>query len=359
MKTNYFIAGIVLMLCTTSCSSYYRMTSRINNDGSMYREVYTYGDSAFIAGDMAHNPFLFQIDTNWQIVKPDSVITFNFWGEEEKLNVKACQNLPVIDGDYFTVAQGKEQMRSLATPIEKLKKNFRWFYTYYTYTATYKELANKGPVPLSNYLNKEEQMIWLCGDDAAYGGMNGIELNDKLDKLETKFTEWYNRSVYEINWEVIHYFVQQQGDSNYLRRLEELKDSVYKEPSSQKDTGLEDADVEEVCRFFDKACQTSYYTDLYKTNKEKMDALCDKKISIAEVFYHAMQFELTMPGRLLSSNAKLQKGNTVIWKLDGFRLLAGDCVLTAESRVIHYWAFGASLLLILAILGVFIRLYKR
>ena len=36
-----------------------------------------------------------------------------------------------------------------------------------------------------------------------------------------------------------------------------------------------------------------------------MDALCEEKINIAEVFYHAIQFELTLPGRLLTSNAKV------------------------------------------------------
>ena len=64
-----------------------------------------------------------------------------------------------------------------------------------------------------------------------------------------------------------------------------------------------------------------------------------RKIIIAEAFYHAIQFELTMPGRLLTSNAKVQKDSLVIWKIDGFRLLADDYVLTAESRVINYWAF--------------------
>lgn len=75
----------------------------------------------------------------------------------------------------------------MAIPMERVKKSFRWFYTYYIYTATYKELQDKGPVPLDNYLNKEEQMIWLQGNDDAFRGMNGIEMNDKLDKLEAKF----------------------------------------------------------------------------------------------------------------------------------------------------------------------------
>ena len=91
MKTNYFIMAMLLLLSVTSCSTYYRMSSRIEKDGSIYREIYAQGDSAFLAGDKTHNPFLFQPDANWQLVNLDSTIKFNFWGEEEKLNVKACQ----------------------------------------------------------------------------------------------------------------------------------------------------------------------------------------------------------------------------------------------------------------------------
>ena len=120
-----------------------------------------------------------------------------------------------------------------------------------------------------------------------------------------------------------------------------------------------DADIEEVCGMFDKACSTKYFSDLYKTNKEMMDALCEEKINIAEVFYHAIQFELTMPGTLLSSNASLSTNNIMVWKIDGLRLLTGNYVLTAESRVINYWAFGLTLLIILATLGIFIKLYRN
>ena len=81
----------------------------------------------------------------------------------------------MINGEYFSISNGKEQMSSLAIPTEQLKKRFKWFYTYYIYTATYKELPDKGPVPLDKYLNKEEQIIWFRGDNAAFSGMNGIE----------------------------------------------------------------------------------------------------------------------------------------------------------------------------------------
>ena len=264
----------------------------------------------------------------------------------------------MINGEYFSISNGKEQMSSLAIPTEQLKKRFKWFYTYYIYTATYKELQDKGPVPLDNYLNKEEQMIWLHGNDDAFRGMNGIEMNDKLDKLEAKFGEWYNRSQYEVIWEVIRQFTSQKGDTVYVNRLNELKETVYTNHLSGKD-GCGDAGIDDVCALFDKVGQTNYYLELYKAHAKAMDNMCEQKIKIAEVFYHAIQFELTMPGTLLSSNASLSTNNIMVWKIDGLRLLTGNYVLTAESRVINYWAFGLTLLIILATLGIFIKLYRN
>ena len=87
MRTYKWMAAIVLLLSMTSCGTYYRMVSKVNSDGSMHREVYAYGDSAFLAGDRTHNPFLFRIDSGWEVSNLDSVVKFNCWGDEDKLNV--------------------------------------------------------------------------------------------------------------------------------------------------------------------------------------------------------------------------------------------------------------------------------
>lgn len=359
MKTNHLLTAAVLLLSTTSCNTYHRMTSQIEKDGSMYREIYAQGDSAFRAGDRTHNPFLFQIDADWQVENLDSTIQFNFWGNNEKLNVKVSRKIPVIDGEYFSVSKEQEYARPLAVPHEQVKKNFRWFYTYYIYTATYHEFPDKGPVPLSKYLNKEEQAIWFRGDNAAYNGLNGIELNDNLDNLETKFGEWCQRSMYEISWEVIRHFTSEKGDTAYIRHLDELKEAVYNKYLA-KQNSWEDADAEQVCNFFDKMCGRDYFSKLYKTNQDAIDAMGEEKLQVANLFYHALQSEVTMPGKIISTNAKtLKEGNTAIWKIDGFRILADDYVLRAESRIVNYWAFGITLLIVLAIFGVFVTLYRR
>lgn len=91
MKTNHLFIAALLLLGTVSCGTNYRMTSQIGSDGSIYREVYARGDSAFIAGDKNHNPYMFQIDAGWQIVKLDSAIKFDFWGGERKTERKSLQ----------------------------------------------------------------------------------------------------------------------------------------------------------------------------------------------------------------------------------------------------------------------------
>ena len=212
MRTYKWMAAIVLLLSMTSCGTYYRMVSKVNSDGSMHREVYAYGDSAFLAGDRTHNPFLFRIDSGWEVSNLDSVVKFNCWGDEDKLNVKVCRTYPTVGSESFSTLDGKEYSIPLVVPVEKLRKSFRWFYTYYQYTATYSKLPDKGPVPLENYMSKEEQRIWFRGDQEALIGLNGIEQNNRLDDIEAKFWKWYNRSQYELSFGCFMYLHRQQGD---------------------------------------------------------------------------------------------------------------------------------------------------
>ena len=69
-----------------------------------------------------------------------------------------------------------------------------------------------------------------------------------------------------------------------------------------------------------------------------MDNMCEQKIKIAEVFYHAIQFELTMPGTLLSSNASLSTNNIMVWKIDWSP--PSDWKLCTYRRITSYQLLG-------------------
>lgn len=347
MKRRNLITAIFILSGLTSCQTSYRMVSRIDTDGSLYREVYATGDSAFLAGDDTKNPFLFRIDSDeWQLVKLDSSVKFKFEGSEQDLNVKVCRTFTGMDGKYFTVKNTKEYAYPLVVPTEKIEKEFRWFYTYYLYKATFEELPDKGPIPLSEYLTDEEQRIWLRGDKDVFAPLNGIELNNRLDDIETKFWEWYNRSLYEMSFEVITRFVSLDGNAVYMQRMQELKHEIYKKYLSKKQ---EDAHPEEICGFLDDSEHTDYYSNLYKANKEAIDRMFEDRGRMVELFGYAVQHELSMPGKLVSSNANLWRSDdsTIIWKVDAFRLLVGEYTLMAESRVPNYWAFAVTLIVVL------------
>lgn len=74
----------------------------------------------------------------------------------------------------------------------------------------------------------------------------------------------------------------------------------------RKDTG-DDGSPEEVCNYLDELSQTKYFSSLYADNKKPMDDLFEEKGRIAELFGYAVQFELSMPGRVVSTNAAMQK----------------------------------------------------
>ena len=125
-------------------------------------------------------------------------------------------------------------MEPLAVPQEKLEKHFRWFYTYYTFTCNYRQIEERGPIPLEHYLNKQEQELLFQGDLTRTRGMNGLELNDKLNDLTDRFVKWYNESLFEIRFETIEEWEAKSGNKTFISRLKADKEAIKKSAMSKR-----------------------------------------------------------------------------------------------------------------------------
>ena len=336
MKTNRLLSILLLAVSMVSCTTYYQVKTRIHPDGSAHREVYAFADSAFMAGDPMKNPFMFSLDSGWVVTRFDSVRTHNYFGEEGKINVCAGREEPSVSMFAEQVHPKDPMYRPLVTPQETLTKHFRWFYTYYTYTGIYPELADKGPVPLKNYLNELEQKLWFQGDDTAYRGMNGLEMKELLDRLEKKFYDWYNRSLYELSFEVVRPFIAEIDRGKYMSRLD-------------------DPDPELICQLLDTHYHTDCFSLLYKEKQQEVDKRFDEETRPIELFGAVIQYELKMPGQMISANTTFRDREYLVWKVDAYRLLAGEYSLTARSRVPNVWAFILTGVLILLGIGFWIK----
>lgn len=338
------ISMILMILILASCSASYRMITRIHEDGKIDKEVYASGDSAFRAGDRSSNPYLFRLESDWEIENLDAGIKVNFFGEEETLNVKAGRSIQAA-GQVSFFSPKEEWMRPLAVPQERLEKHFRWFYTYYTYTCDFQELPYKGPVPLDKYLTKHEQALLFQGNMTEYRGMNGAELYFELEDIEQKFQEWFYHTQFELSYQVVECFLQKEGNTDYLTEMKEQKEEVFKGDGNRRKG--DECSPDYICRLLDTRYETTVFTDLCKRNEEQMKHLYDEKCQIMELFGCQIKFELEMPGTLISVNTTLSEENKWVWKVDAYRLLAGNYTLQAESRVMNVWAFCVTGLLIL------------
>ncbi|WP_455673403.1 hypothetical protein [Phocaeicola sp.] len=346
MKRVINIGMLALLLVLASCSTKYRMTTRIHKDGKVEKEVYASADSAFLAGNRERTPFLFQLGNEWAVTNLDSCIKFNCFGEEGEANVKAGRTMQGW-GTLSFFSPEEEWMRPLAVPQEKLEKQFRWFYTYYTYTCGFQEISDKGPVPIGKHLNEQEQALLFRGEMSGYRGMNGVELEEVLVGLEQKFQEWLYHSQFELSYEAVVHFLREAKDTLYLSRVVKDKAEVFNADEMRKT----DADCSPgyVCGLLDKRYATTAFSDLYKRNEKEINREVDRSYDAktVDLFGYQMRIELAMPGKLLSANAALEENGMLVWKVDAYRFLAGNYVLKAESRTMNVWAFCVTGLLLL------------
>jgi hypothetical protein len=336
MKTKSIILLALVGIIFTSClSENYRFVTRFNRDGSFRRDVYTTADS------ITHS-FPYQL-SSWEVTSTDTVIDGLHRSKKPK-NI----NVGRMFSSMEALTDNRRNNVYFPTPEEKFKKRFRWFYTYYSYTAIYPEVSEKGRVPIHQYLNSQEQMLYLRGDLSAYRGMNGMDLNDALDEIETKFMDWYSRNMYEECFSIILQYTN--GDEIVLS----VKDTLYSIYKKQ----LSEPNIEVVCKKLDAYHATDRFTKLYAENKTEMDKILDSRMKmINELLNFDIQYEVLLPGKVITSNANLDSNNSNVlaWRVNMFRFLSADDVLTAESRTVNVWTFVVTALLIFISIYCFIH----
>ena len=338
MRTTNMITCLILIITCVSCDSEeYRFTTHINRDGSCIREIVTpNADSAFLAGDMSHNPFPYELTPDWKMEVKDT-ININ---SKQKTNVKISKKFNSVD----ELSTGLRTDKFILHPKETLKKQFRWFYTYYTFNAVYPEVAYKGNIPMDEYLNETEQKFIFQGDMSGYKGMSGWELKDKLDDIGNKYLEWYNRTMYNEYFEAITYYAGLTGNK-YHSQLSDIKDTLFT-INEKLILKLELSDMDRsICDMLDDYFSIEMFSYLYHDKGGDIGDMVGNKINFQQ-YTIEIQYELSMPGKILFTNTELRENNLLSWKVDAYRTLVGDYTLVAESRAVNIWAFIVVLLLI-------------
>jgi hypothetical protein len=348
------------------------MITTLYKNGNVYREIYANGNKAFMSGNNDEHPFLFEFDSTWNlhrfalveykaqlfhsdsscfIPRLDSLICYGFFGEEKELNVMISKRVASIE-EFSKNMNCNKNKCSLAAPNESLIKKNRWFYTKYSFKAVYHKLQYDVPISIDDYLTKEEQLLWTQGNMCNYKWMNGSEMSNYLTEIGDKFLNWHGHNRFEFCLECV-----KRAPTSY--DLNTDKEKIYKQTLDFVNSETFNITPETLCHVLDSYYKTSCFSNFYKDNSDSLNHVFERTFAVEELIPDVISYELIIQGNLLQTNAPVIQPNTLIWKVDGTRLLFDDYILTAEYRIMNRWAFWITGLLILIAVCSSVTLWLR
>jgi hypothetical protein len=215
----------------------------------------------------------------------------------------------------------------------KFEKQFRWFYTYFTYQEVYRSYFPFKGIPLKSFLTNTEY--------------TQFEKEDTSKALKNRFDKFLERNILEE-------FYGQLIDSVENLRDPLLPISTFQAKRTDFINRGEDifkhskGDIE----YLEKILGLKLRGKLGRQIDGIMKSI-DKKVDYMMGAGGSYINEVVMPGIILNTNAHAVEGNKVSWKFDEEKFLYVDHTMIVESRIANPWvtyATGGVLIVLVALL---------
>lgn len=250
--------------------------------------------------------------------------------------------MPIIfDGKPFAV-QGQ------------LTKAFKWFYTEYTYTETYSNVASSFSVPMTDYLTPEQVAYWTAGTPNLTAGMSGAEACDLLEKIEAKNMEWVEINMLTEAYNVIAQYVDSLKGNPVTKEEFIAKRSDFVKQAAEKDIIWQEDNKWK--NFFVEYFHTDAFLALMQDGSPCSKAL-ERMTTAKFLNQFDAEYRLQMPGEIYDAGTGRIVDGIAVYRLSPARFYQNDYVITATSRVTNVWAYAILVLLIVVAIGSF--MYKK
>ena len=341
MKTARIFVAILSVVFVNSCTTYYYVRTDVSKNLDVERSVYA------SSADGSSVDFPFDMTEDWKVSMLPESLEVDFYDAQEKMTCQASCSGRIRD----VALASKDVPNPLLRPSESLDKRFRWFYTYYDYNAQLKGLKEMLPLPFDGYITDEQVEIFFRGANPPEG-WNGVEMYYLLDDINHNFAKWHSDATYFVMCDIFEpYCTKQQSvalDTLKHRFMEGIEREVM---FAMKPDEFEDR--------LAAVLPDSGFGKIYEDNSAAIDSAYEKEIEIIECFETAFMYTVDLPGRYVAGNAVEFMDGSPTWKVDAYRLMAGDLKLSATSRQVNVWAFPVTFAVILLLLQVFAKAFSR
>jgi hypothetical protein len=309
----FLISGIVM----PGCKKDLKTTTKIKSDGSCERIVVV--KEVKNLSDLPKIAFPLPADTSWNIrfEKLDKDTQCSYVAR------KTFNDVNQLNNEYKE--QGKIRLEIT------FEKKFRWFFTYFNYRETYKWFFPFKRIPLASFLTKEEYANNKNGDTST-------ALRKRLEEFkdENYYEEFYSRLIDSVQ----NLHDPSLPVSIFMQKKQALR-KILDSPSDKVITKSLETILEIKASNALKRC-------LHVIQKSLFDTMMNDDAA------GNYTNEVSMPGIILNTNARIVEGNTVTWKFDEDKTFTlEDYTMVVESRIANTWATyatGGGVIIIIALL---------
>lgn len=369
------VTAIIILFTINSCIDFYEITTRINADGSLDRTIRVMAsDSTSIFKGNLKVPLpgdtTWKISMRWHIEAPKDSASkkkFEYIAYKHFANVDELNNFLKVNNDTTT---------EVGVNVE-VKKQFRWFYTYVTYTETYKKSIPFNHYPIGDFMS-DSDLTFIYDDNFTY-----VREQDRLVHIkDLKEIPILNRSdsirkeqLEKQKVVALYSFISKNIVSEYINLVANEYLSISKEKcdliQSKKEEVLQfmvredNLDALQAKKDIDPFVKIDSMLNIKGKSLKELNPLLYKDFSKKAsktfdylIFDEKIKCSTIMPGVLLQTNADSIAGSQTYWNINERYFFAKDHQLIAKSRLINKWAFILSGFIAVFLLVLIFRKFK-
>lgn len=330
MKTNHIIILLLAFVFTFSACREITVTTKVNRDGSFTRTITITGDSA----ELYTKNLPYPIDDSWAMeLKQDSV-----------------------DSSYFmTYSKNYESDRLLNKEIKKdtgernflnrrvdIKKRFGFFYSYLSFEEEIKATNPFNALDINDFLSPND-MQWINNERLPKSAADTVIMDD----VEEKALDYLAHSITTEFIQIIEQGIEKLDNPKLDKALAKTYyDSIYVK-TGEWEFDKPDKLVNDIAIWSNEPAILGILT-----TRPYLFEKFNKKIEIFDKTFDTQDYKqnVIMPGLITATNSAELKGNTVSWEVQALSYLLNDYKMNVESRVVNYWMFVLTGLIILVLI---------
>lgn len=332
MKTNAQITAllVIVMFVFSSCREL-TVTTRVNRNGSFTRLITVTGDSSEVLG----TGFPFPVDETWaKTVARDTAHGKNYI-------VQYSKSFRDSDQLNLMIAQDTSRYRYLDKTISVVKRP-GFFYSYLTFKEVYKCANPFHNLDYNRYISGDALRM-ANGEEEVVTPADSTYKKEAEDKILTFLAESACSELESITRQGI----KKINDP----RLNRIDIGIYHDSLM---AALDRSDFNkgrDVLGFYSKWTGTESFSRLDSLQPALFQEFDNKIDRLDRIFeLEGYTEEVEMPGLITGTNSAALIGNRASWDFEVFTLFATDREFWIESRVINYWAFILSGIVLLGMI---------